>query len=161
MQAGFKNLALQSISMSLVALTGLQQQQKMPSTSFLWLLYCHFKGVWRILINNFIPKFVGLLPARVCLQIVNGYANEEVSCVIYWSVYHLSWFYLSIDEFVRFTCRLERSLERPCIFFKMHRQAFVWNSKFNSESSFLICVQSSQKTRAVTDLAAVTHLTAL
>lgn len=98
----------------------------MPYTIFLWFLYCH-KNVGRIEINNFIENFIGLLPGRIW----SGYA-KEVSLVIYWNIYHLSWLHLSIEMFVRLTCRLKSSLEKSCFYFfclfLMHRQGFVWNS---------------------------------
>lgn len=46
-------------------------------------------------------------------------------------------------------------------FYKMHRQAFVWNSVFVLEITFLTHIESPQETKAVTDLSAVTLLTAL
>lgn len=83
----------------------------MPYTIFLWFLYCH-KNVGRIEINNFIENFIGLLPGRIW----SGYA-KEVSLVIYWNIYHLSWLHLSIEMFVRLTCRLKSSLEKSCFYF--------------------------------------------
>lgn len=46
-------------------------------------------------------------------------------------------------------------------FYKTHRQAFVWNSVFVLEITFLTHIESPQETKAVTGLAAVTLLTAL
>lgn len=122
MQAGFESLAWQC-HLNITATTGLFAAAIENAIHIISvisiLLLC--KNVGRIEINNFTEKFICLLPARICLQIVSGYAKEVVSHVIYWNVYHLSWLHLSTGAIVRFTCRLERILEKPCIFL-MHRQ---------------------------------------